>query len=125
MDLLEFNAAKLATELPAIPKDKRLHHIVWVVSRECGCKEDKVFSRERASDVAYVRQLCMVLAYQSGMTLTYTGRAFDRDHAAVCSAIKSVKDKISVYPEERDRYDRLCALLQIPVSSRMPVWMPK
>ena len=53
-------------------------------------------SRSRKREIIIARQVLMVIMWESKMTLTIIGSAFNRDHATVCNARKRIANDLYV-----------------------------
>lgn len=53
-------------------------------------------SRSRKREITIARQVLMIIMWESKMTLTMIGSAFNRDHATVCNARKRITKDLDV-----------------------------
>lgn len=88
--------------------------VISAVSAEFRVGKEEILSRGRSTTVAIARQVAMSVASDVlGVSQAEVGRLFDRDHASVQWAIRSVQNESDTVPGFKARLARIHAQLMI------------
>ena len=76
-----------------------------IVSILYNFKDDEMKQKTRKGEVVEARQICMALYYHlfrnKGATLAEAGAPFEKDHATVLHAMKTIRNRLSTQPKDR------------------------
>lgn len=90
--------------------------IIQAVSEEFGIPTAEILENRRREAQAHARQLAMWLLRRTTPCPSYTaiGTAFARDHGTAIHAVRSVNDRLTIYPDFHARVQTLCQTLNLP-----------
>jgi len=76
------------------------HRIVAEVAKAFGVTPSSIMGRDRSPKTCKARHVAMVALYNQNGSFAETGRFFDRDHATIIHALKSVKNSPPKSPSD-------------------------
>ena len=82
----------------------------------CGCSAFSMVSRSRAARPVQARKLFSAyLVLEVGAGLSEVGRILNRDHSSISHYMDSHQDMLEVYPEYREKWEKLCELQKLEI----------
>lgn len=84
---VHLNAADLAA-LGRVRDHARMREVIADVARRTDVTVKDIKSRDRTARVVLARDLACFIGFERGITLSQMGRALNRDHSTIASAVE-------------------------------------
>lgn len=96
---------------PSRPASPRIEVVIRAACEVMGISRDDILGRERKRQVAWRRQVVMLVCYDIAdhASLPQIGRAFGRDHTTILHGVNASAERLLRYPELRALYDAIVA----------------
>lgn len=93
--------------------EAKCQRIEEIVLKFYGVTLQQYQGRSRIRHICNARHICMYLMNQyTKSTLKAIGERSGRDHTSVLHAIKSVTNSLICYPDFKEEFNQICALLE-------------